>query len=183
MSLVSRHTGMPTHIWVKCILNALTTSHSQIWITYRVIFWMKHWPLFPQIQYLVHWIPSHSVVSAVTVQFPAETRQHSIHQSIQTGCGSHPASIKWVARTFSPGVKHTCLEAHHSAPHSATFIRRDQEWRYDCTHSHLNTPATLPTETRRLSGPQSSYFLDWIKKNLCLCQESKPTFPSHPACS
>jgi hypothetical protein len=138
---------------------------------------MKHWPLFTQIQYLVHWIPRHSVVNAVTVQFPAETRQHSIHQSIQTGCGSHPTSIKWVERKFSPGGKSTRLEAHHSAPHSVTFVRDNGEWGMTSL-IHISTPQLLyPLIPGGWVGPRVVIFLNESRKTSASAKNRNPHFP------
>jgi hypothetical protein len=50
-------------------LNVTCWYHKPLPDMYQLLSYLvhiKHWPLSPQIQYLVHWIPSHSVINAVT---------------------------------------------------------------------------------------------------------------------
>jgi hypothetical protein len=56
------------------------------------------------------------------VGFPAEARDFSILDSVQTGSGAHPASYSMFTVTLAPEVKRPGREADHSPPPSADVM-------------------------------------------------------------
>jgi hypothetical protein len=67
------------------------------------------------------------------VQFLAEAGTFSLRHHLQTGSGGHPASCPVGTRGYSPGLKRSELEAHHSP----TFSPEVKTWSNTATPPYV----------------------------------------------
>jgi hypothetical protein len=60
-------------------------------------------------------------IQGIMVEFPAEPRNSSLFQRVQTALGSTQPPIQWVPGTLPLGIKQLRCEPHHSLPSVAKF--------------------------------------------------------------